>query len=80
MENREIPEGWREETLVDLLESLIDYRGKTTDWNKRDDIRASLRLLVKKILMRYGYPPDVARMKADRVLEQSELLASELSE
>ena len=31
MENREIPKGWREETLVDLLESLIDYRGKTPE-------------------------------------------------
>ena len=63
-------------TITDIVRNTV----KTTDWNKRDDVRASLRLLVKKILMRYGYPPDVARMEADRVLEQSELLASELSE
>jgi len=30
-------------------------------------------------LMKYGYPPDVARIEADRVLEQSELLAEELT-
>jgi type I restriction enzyme R subunit len=51
----------------------------TTDWEKREDVRAKLRVTVKKILMRYGYPPDLARIEADKVLEQSELLASELT-
>ncbi len=31
----------------------------------------------KKALMRYGYPPDMAKLQADKVLEQSELLARE---
>jgi type I restriction enzyme R subunit len=48
------------------------------DWHKRDDVRAKLRLLVKKVLQRYGYPPDVAKMEADNVLKQSELLAQSL--
>lgn len=34
-----------------------------------------INLLVKMILIRYGYPPDLARLEADRVLEQSEVLA-----
>ena len=38
-------------------------------------MRAQLRLTVKKILMRYGYPPDVAKLEADRVLAQGESLA-----
>ena len=33
------------------------------------------KLTVRKTLIRYGYPPDLARMEADRVIEQSELLA-----
>jgi type I restriction enzyme R subunit len=33
---------------------------------------------VKKVLMRYGYPPDLAKLEAYKVLEQSELLANEL--
>ena len=66
--------------LIHTITDIVRKTVKTTDWNKRDDVRASLRLLVKKILMRYGYPPDLARMEADRVLEQSELFASELSE
>jgi type I restriction enzyme R subunit len=69
--------------MKELIHAIVDIVRKTTttmDWDKRDDVRAKLRLLVKKILMRYGYPPDLARIEADRVLEQSELLASELSE
>lgn len=69
--------------MKELIHAIVDIVRKTTttmDWDKREDVRAKLRLLVKKVLMRYGYPPDLARMEADRVLEQSELLASEMSE
>lgn len=44
-----------------------------------DDVRAKLRLTVKKILMRYGYPPDLAKMEADKVLRQGEALAEMFS-
>jgi type I restriction enzyme R subunit len=43
-------------------------KNATVDWSKRDDVRAKLRLTVKKKLMRYGYPPDLAKMEADKVL------------
>jgi type I restriction enzyme R subunit len=64
--------------LVHLIVEII-RKNATVDWHKRDDVRAKLRLLVKKVLQRYGYPPDVAKMEADNVLKQSELLAMELS-
>lgn len=64
--------------LIHLIVEII-RKNATVDWNKRDDVKAKLRLMVKKVLIKYGYPPDVARMEADRVLEQSELLASELT-
>ena len=50
-------------------------KNATVDWNKRSDVRAKLRRDVRRILREYGYPPDLARMEADRVIEQSELLA-----
>ena len=62
--------------LIHLITETI-RKNATVDWDKRDDAKAKLRLLVKKILMKYGYPPDLAKMEADRVLEQSELLARE---
>jgi len=67
--------------MKELIHLIVDIirKNATVDWDKRADVKAKLRLLVKKVLMKYGYPPDVARIEADRVLEQSELLASELT-
>ena len=54
--------------------TINKLKNATVDWSKRSDVRAKLRLTVRKILIKYGYPPDLARMEADRVIEQSELL------
>ncbi|MDO6490174.1 MULTISPECIES: type I restriction endonuclease subunit R [unclassified Cellulophaga] len=66
-----------DDKMKELIHTIVDVirKNATVDWSKRDDVRAKLRLTVKKILMRYGYPPDVAKMEADKVLLQSELLA-----
>jgi type I site-specific restriction-modification system R (restriction) subunit len=68
--------------MKELIHVIVDIirKNATVDWEKREDVRAKLRLTVKKILMRYGYPPDLARIEADKVLEQSELLAQELTQ
>lgn len=67
--------------MKELIHTIVETvrKNATVDWDKRDDVKAQLRLTVKKILIRYGYPPDIARMEADRVLEQSELLAEEIT-
>ena len=66
-----------DDKMKELIHTIVDVirKNATVDWNKRDDVRAKLRLTVKKILMRYGYPPDLAKMEADRVLRQGEALA-----
>lgn len=63
--------------LIHMVTETV-RRNATIDWEKMEAKRATLRLAVKKILMKYGYPPDLARLEADRVLAQSELLALEL--
>jgi type I restriction enzyme R subunit len=70
-----------DDKMKDLIHTIVDVirKNATVDWSKRDDVRAQLRLTVKKILMRYGYPPDVAKMEADRVIAQSENLADVFS-
>jgi type I restriction enzyme R subunit len=67
--------------MKELIHHIVDIirKNATVDWSKRSDVRAKLRLTVRKILIKYGYPPDLARLEADRVLEQSELLAEELT-
>jgi len=47
----------------------------TIDWSLRDSARARLRLLVKRLLNRYGYPPDKQDKATQTVLEQAEQLA-----
>ncbi|WP_452223643.1 type I restriction endonuclease subunit R [Lacinutrix chionoecetis] len=66
-----------DEKMKELIHTIVEVvrKNATVDWSKRDDVRAKLRLTVKKILMRYGYPPDLAKIEADRVLAQSENLA-----
>ena len=68
--------------MKELIHHIVDVirKNATVDWSKRSDVRAKLRLTVRKLLIKYGYPPDLARMEADRVIEQSELLAYELSD
>ena len=63
--------------MKELIHTIVDVvrKNATVDWEKRDDVRAKLRLTVRKVLMRYGYPPNLARMEADKVLAQSESLA-----
>jgi type I restriction enzyme R subunit len=67
--------------MKELVHHIVDIirKNATVDWSKRSDVRAKLRLTVRKILIKYGYPPDLARMEADRVIEQSELLADSLT-
>jgi type I restriction enzyme R subunit len=47
----------------------------TIDWTVRGNIRAQLRVLVKRILRKYGYPPDKQDKATQTVLEQAELLS-----
>ena len=46
----------------------------TVDWSVRESVRAKLRLMVKRILKKYGYPPDKQEMAVKTVIEQAELL------
>lgn len=45
------------------------------DWTKREQVRANLRRHVKRVLRKYGYPPDKTELAADTVIEQAEELA-----
>jgi len=47
----------------------------TIDWTLRENVRAQLRVLVKRILRKYGYPPDKQEKATQTVLEQAEVLS-----
>jgi len=47
------------------------------NWTKRENARAQIRVMVKRILRRYGYPPDKQARATELVLEQAEVLCKE---
>jgi type I restriction enzyme R subunit len=49
----------------------------TVDWTVRETARARLRVLVKRVLRKHGYPPDKQQKATDTVLEQTEALCNE---
>lgn len=58
------------ELLTSLRENI------SVDWAHRDSARARMRVLVKRILRKYGYPPDLQDTAVQTVLQQAEALAS----
>jgi type I restriction enzyme R subunit len=71
-----------DETRRMIARELVDTVRKnvTIDWTVRENVRAYLRVLVKRILnviRKYGYPPDMQEKATKTVLEQAELLAPE---
>jgi type I restriction enzyme R subunit len=50
----------------------------TIDWAEREDVRAHLRRLVKRVLRKHGYPPDKQEKATQTVLEQAALLSAEV--
>ena len=49
----------------------------TIDWAVKESARAKLRVIVKRILRKHGYPPDLQEKATQTVLQQAELLCSE---
>ncbi len=66
-----------ERTLKTIACELVDTVKKnvTIDWAVRENVRAQLRVIVKRILRKYGYPPDKQEKATQTVLEQAELLS-----
>ena len=68
-----------DETLRAIARELVaTVRANVTiDWTVRENVRAQLRVLVKRILRKHGYPPDKQEQATRMVLEQAEVLSEE---
>ena len=58
--------------LTEMLRNSV-----TIDWTQRESVQAELRLKVKKILRKYGYPPDKEKRATQTVLQQAEVIAKD---
>lgn len=67
-----------EEKLHLIAQELVKLVKKEAgvDWEKRRNIQAKMRVAVKRLLRKYGYPPDIAPEAVNTVVEQAELMAS----
>ena len=70
-----------DEKLRTIAQLLVDRvkRSVSIDWTLRENARAQIRVMVKRILRQYGYPPDLQKAATELVIEQAEVLCKEWS-
>jgi len=71
---RELGDEILKKIAVEITEKL--RKSTTVDWQVRDSVRAKLRILVRRTLQRYKYPPDMAEGAIELVLKQAEVLSN----
>ena len=69
-----------DETLKAIAHDLVAVvrRNATIDWDKKEQVRASLRRHIRRLLTKYKYPPDKQEAAVALVMQQAELFAAEL--
>jgi len=71
-----------DEILRHIARELVDTVKKNTtiDWTVQENVQARMRIAVKKILRKHGYPPDMELKATETVIEQAKLMANNFSE
>ncbi|MBC8346615.1 MAG: DUF3387 domain-containing protein [Candidatus Marinimicrobia bacterium] len=66
-----------DDTLKIIAHELVESvrNNATIDWTLKESVQAKMRVAVKRILRKYGYPPDMQAKATETVLEQAELYA-----
>lgn len=64
------------ELAVVLTETI--RKNSTIDWTIKENVRAKMKVAVKRLLRRYGYPPDMQQLATETVLKQAERIAEEI--
>lgn len=70
-----------DEQLRDIAHILVEKvrSSATVDWTRRENVKAKMRVLVKRTLREYGYPPDKQKLATDNILKQAEMFATDWS-
>ena len=80
-DNRSARELMQKETLRELAVVLYEKvkQNASIDWTIKESVRAKLRVIVKRTLRQYGYPPDMQAIATETVLKQAEMISDELT-
>ncbi|MBN2541645.1 type I restriction endonuclease subunit R [bacterium] len=79
--NKSARELMQKETLRELAIVLFEKvkKNATIDWTIKESVKAKLKVIVKRTLRKYGYPPDMQKLATETVLKQAELIANEMT-
>lgn len=80
-DNESARELMEKDTLRELAVVLTQKirENASIDWNIKENVRAKLRVIVKRLLRQYGYPPKMQLLATETVLKQAEMIANELA-
>lgn len=70
----------QQDTLRELAVILTERvkQNASIDWTIKESVRAKLKVIIKRTLRQYGYPPDMQKLATETVLKQAEMIAKEL--
>lgn len=70
-----------DEVLKTIARELVESvrNSVTIDWDKKESVQAKMRVMIKRILKKYGYPPEKQESAVKTILEQAKLIADDLS-
>ena len=79
-DNESARELMQKDTLRELAIVLYEQVKKNAfiDWTIKESARAKLRVVVKRTLRKYDYPPDMQELATETVIQQAEMIADEL--
>ncbi|MEM1260282.1 MAG: HsdR family type I site-specific deoxyribonuclease [Bacteroidota bacterium] len=71
----------QEDKLRELAVILTERvrQNASIDWTIKESVRAKLKVIIKRTLRQYGYPPDMQKLATETVLKQAEMIAKELT-
>jgi len=80
-DNKSAQELMRHDKLRELAVVLTERvrQNASIDWTIKESVRARLKVIIKRTLRQYGYPPDMQKLATETVLKQAELIANELT-
>ena len=80
-DNKSARELMQKDKLRELAVVLTERvrQNASIDWTIKESVRAKLKVIVKRTLRTYGYPPDMQKLATDLVLKQAEMLAGEFN-
>lgn len=72
----------QQDVLRELAVKLTERvkQNASIDWTIKESVRAKLKVIIKRTLRQYGYPPDMQKLATETVLKQAEMIAKELTD